>query len=766
MRSSSIFSASARVAAALLAAGSLLASPRAGVAGETARLTEALAPIAGVVEDEVRAGHIPGAVVVVGHQGEVVFRGAYGARALTPSRRAMTVDTVFDLASLTKVVATTTAVMQLMDAGALDLDDPVARYWPAFAASGKQRITVRQLLSHGSGLPAGLSRPPNGSARRSVLARVAAQPPLAAPGARFEYSDVNFIVLGELVRRLGGLPLDRYCALRVFAPLGMGDTVFRPPASARERVAPTTRWGTVHDPIAYRMGGVAGHAGLFSTADDLARFAQMLLDGGRTADTQVLSSEAVALMTSVHSHAGDAIRRGLGWDLGLSFDPSWAAAGRRVFGHTGYTGTSLWIDPETRTYVIILTNRSHLPEHGDANPLRRRIAATVGTALVQVQRAQLLPLRTQTGIDVLAAEGFAPLVGKRVGLITNDAARDSAGRRTASVLHGAAGVTLVRLFSPEHGLAGDREGRVGSARDAETGLPVVSLYDGVKRPPDASLTDLDALVFDLQDAGARFYTYATTMAYAMEAAARRGLSFYVLDRPNPLNAAVVQGPVLEEGLQSFTGYFSLPVRHGMTVGELARLFNEEKRLGLDLRVVAMRGYRREQWFDETGLRWSAPSPNLRTLGAAFLYPGVGLLEGANVSVGRGTDTPFEVVGAPWIDGRALADYLTKRRIPGVRVEPIDFRPRADPFKGETCHGVRILLEDRQRVDMPELGVEIASALYLLAPARFDLDATTSMIGARWIVAALKAGTDPRSIARRWQASLDRFFSLRSPWLIY
>jgi uncharacterized protein YbbC (DUF1343 family) len=256
------------------------------------------------------------------------------------------------------------------------------------------------------------------------------------------------------------------------------------------------------------------------------------------------------------------------------------------------------------------------------------------------------------------------------------------------------------------------------------------------------------------------------MAYAMEAAAAKHIPFYVLDRPDPISAEVVQGPVLDADLRSFTGYFPLPVRYGMTIGELAQLFNAENKIGADLHVVKMRGYRRAQWYDDTGLRWVAPSPNLRSVREAALYPGVALVEGANVSVGRGTETPFEVVGAPWIDDEALASYLNRRSIGGVRFEPVNFRPVEQPFADRVCHGVRLVLLDRTVLDTPRLGIEIAGALHRLHPRQFQLDRTLGSIGARSVLAAIGDGEDPREIAHRWQASLEKFLAVRAKYLLY
>ncbi len=755
----------------MLVLGAALVRASAAPAGNAGRpppgeVRRALEAVAGVVDEEIGAGRIPGAVVLVGHDGEIVYRRAFGARQTVPERQPMTDDTIFDLASLTKVVATTTAVMQLVERGDLHLDAPVARYWPAFGGNGKRRITVEELLTHRSGLRADIDLRSSWSGYREALTRIAAERPLRPPGSGFLYSDINFEVLGELVRRVSGQPLDVYCRARVFEPLGMRDTGFRP-AARSAGIAPTTyvggrlRRGEVHDPTAQRMGGVAGHAGLFSTAGDLAVFAQMLLDGGAARGAQILKPATVRRMTRPQGSAAPP-RRGLGWEIG-------SRLGSASYGHTGYTGTSLWIDPATRSFVVLLTNRVHPDDRGDARPIRQRVAALASEAFTSgLARSFAADGRSavESGVDVLVSERFARLAGSRVGLITNESGVDSTGRRTIELLESAPGVQLVALFSPEHGLGADREGEVGSGREPSTGLPVHSLYGAVKRPTTAMLRGVDVLVFDVQDAGVRFYTYVTTMAYAMEAAAEHGLPFYVLDRPDPISAAVVQGPVLDRDLRSFTGYYPLPVRYGMTIGELARFLNAENAIGADLRVIEMRGYRRAQWHDETGLRWVRPSPNLRSVDQAALYPGVALVEGANVSVGRGTDAPFEVVGAPWIDGAALASYLNGRSVAGVRFEPFDFTPAEQPFRAALCHGVRLRLLDRQRLDAPALGVEIASALRRLYGGVFDLGATLGMIGDRATLEAIGRGEDPRSIVRRWQGPLEQFSALRAKYLIY
>ena len=760
-------------------------------AGRDALLLEQrLAPLADIVAKAIREGKTPGAVVLVGQGGTIVYRRAFGFRSLAPTKVPMTGDTVFDLASLTKPIATAVAVMQLAEQGLVNIDDPVYRYWPAFEANGKQHITVRQLLTHYSGLKPDLSMRPAWTGYQTAMRKIIAGRPVFPPGRVYVYSDVNFEALGELVRLVSGLPLDEYCEQNIFKPLGMKDTGFHPLRGLQDRIAPTrfayntVLCGKPHDPSCYRMGGVSGHAGLFSTADDLARFAQAFLNGGRLNDVSILKPETVAQMTSPQSPPGKT-PRGLGWDL----EPAFLSASNEItqtpaYGHLGYTGTALWIDPLTKTYVIVLTNRVYPNDKGDVKALRADIKDTVSKALAPLPlesvtaRAASFDGSTEeskknpgqrgllTGIDVLEAQEFQALSGKRVGLITNHTGLDSQGRSTIDLLYGAPGVKLVAIFSPEHGLFGREDSKVSSGTEPVTGLPVYSLYGETTGPTDSMLEGLDALVFDVQDAGTRFYTYISTMGYAMEAAAKKGIDFYVLDRPNPINALLVEGPVLDQDLKSFTGYFPLPIRHGMTVGELAGMFNAENGTGAKLHVILMQGYSRGLWYDETGLTWVSPSPNLRSLTEETLYPGVALVEGANVSVGRGTDTPFEIVGAPWIHGRELSRYLNNSGIAGVTFAPLTFKPKADRYKGNVCKGVRITLLDRQSLNSASLGIGLVQALYRLYPKLFRIDKTLDLVGRRDVINAIKSGQDSRDLASLWQPSLERFLALRSRYLLY
>ena len=748
-------------------ASAAVATLLSGLRGATAQapvIEERLGSLSAIVEREISLHHVPGAVIIAGDANGVFYRRAFGNRLLAPEATPMVADAIFDLASLTKVIATTTAVMQLSQSGLIDLDARVVRYWPAFGAHGKDQITIRQLLTHMSGLRPDIQSSAMWFGEQQALKQIVSDHTVSPPGSRFLYSDLNFIVLGELVQRITGKTLDIYTTKNIFGPLGMQDTGFNPESAKRGRIVPTDsqgavlRWGKVQDPTAYRMGGVAGHAGLFSTADDLARFAEMLLGHGSRGGVRVLASETVAQMTEVVGLPGG-IKRGIGWDIASDYDSGMAEAfGAGSFGHTGYTGTSLWIDARAGVYLIILASRLYPDDHGDIRPLRTGVATAIAAAY---RTPGVVP-----GIDVLEGKEFLPLRGMTIGLLTNQTGRDLAGHRTIDVLAHAPNVHLAAIFSPEHGLNADREGNIPSDTDAVTGLPVYSLYGGDRRPLASMFAGLDAVVVDLQDAGARFYTYPTTVAYLMEEAAKHHIKIVILDRPNPVAAAGVKGPVLEPGFESFTGYFNMPVQHGMTLGELASMFNAEKHIGSDLSVIAMQRYRRDSWYDQTGLPWIKPSPNLRSIAEAILYPGLGLIEGTNISVGRGTATPFEIAGAPWIDGMELAAYLNARAIPGVRFESVQFKPESDRYAGQLCSGIRINVTDRGALDAPLLGVEVGAAIHRLYPAKWSIAPMRAALGSRASFDALQNGDDPRMIAAGWLQDIQRFQIVRAKYQFY
>ena len=746
------------------------------------------------MERAVQDGLIPGGVVLIGHNGQVVYQKAYGSRALIPHREPMTLDTIFDAASLTKVIATTPAIMRLFEQGQIRLNDPVTKYLPEFQG-GHSDITIRNLMTHFSGLRPDLDLKPAWSGYETGIQRALIDKPTAPPGAHFVYSDINFILLAEIVHRLTGKGLSEYTYENIYEPLGMHETMFLPPASLRPRIAPTEinpatgqpLRGEVHDDTARYMGGVTGNAGVFTTAADLAKFAQMMLDDGQGNGVRLFSAAAVQKFTTPQSPADQPILRGLGWDI----DSPYSSNRGELFpigsyGHTGFTGTSMWIDPFSHSYVIVLTNAVHPHRGHSITALRSRVAtiaaASFGIVAPSVKltgynetivgpglHREVQPkAAVLTGLDVLAEDNFAALRGKRIGLITNQTGVSREGRRNVDLML-AAGIQVTVLFSPEHGLAGAEDrSDISDTKDPASGLPVFSLYQASsRRIQPAMLDNVDALVFDIQDVGARFYTYSCTMLYSMEEAARKNLPFFVLDRPNPITGVHTEGPLLDADLQSFTGCFEIPVRHGMTLGELAGLANGERKLGLDLHVIPMRGWDRGDWFDATGLPWVDPSPNMRSLNAAILYPGLALLEASpNYSVGRGTDSPFELIGADWIHGRELANFLNSRFIPGVRMYPIRFRPGSSNFSGKTIDGVRFVVTNRDTFDSTRLGLELGHALNKLYPGKIAWQENRFLVGNRRVLGEMKDGIDPGTILQEMENSLSGFIQQRERYLLY
>jgi uncharacterized protein YbbC (DUF1343 family)/CubicO group peptidase (beta-lactamase class C family) len=752
------------------------------------------------VAQAVKDGNIPGAVVLIGHDGKVVYRKAFGMRSLEPTREPMTVDTIFDLASLTKCVATTTSMMKLFQDGRFRLNDPVSKYLPEFAQNGKEDVTIRELMTHFSGFGPDLDLKEAWSGRDTAFAMAMREKPAYPPGSRFLYSDINFETLGFLVEKISGMPLNEFARTSVFVPLGMKDTGFLPSSDLLPRIAPTQYdedhkmlRGIVHDPTARRMGGVAGHAGLFSTADDLSKYAQDLL-----IDHKILTGLTVEKMSTPQQPPMATSERGLGWDIDSPFSTN---RGELLpvgsFGHTGFTGTSLWIDPITKTYVILLTNAVHPDGKGSVVSLRTRLATAVVQSLHlsmdEQQKLQLTRITgyneslmasrrvtsrngdVKTGIDVLESNAFRELHADgqnpiRIGLVTNQTSVDSHGQRTADVLAHTPGLKLTAIFSPEHGIAGKLDTTdIANGNDPATSVPVYSVYgdsDAKRRPTDAALASVDMIVYDIQDIGVRFYTYESTLGYFLEAAAKSGKEIVVLDRPNPVNGTYVQGPVADTGRESFVSYWQTPVRHGMTIAELARMFNTERSIGAKLTVVPMQGWIRGDWFDSTGLVWINPSPNMRNVTEAVLYPGLGMIEGGNISVGRGTDTPFEIVGAPWIDAVTLAHYLNARDLSGVRFVPTNFTPASSEYADKQCGGVNIVLTDRNALDSPELGLEISSALQHLYPDQYKVGSIDGLVRNKATLDAIVAGQDPRRVADDWSESLDHFATIRAKYLLY
>jgi SSS family transporter len=891
---------------------------------QTTKPTPDFTQVSRLVNDAIAEHKLPGAVVVIGHNNQVVFHHAYGNRKLAgepgidgkPSpAEPMTEDTIFDMASLTKDLATATSVMQLYEAGKIaSFDDPIEKYLPDFNPAQdpqRSRVTLRMLLTHFSGEQPdvdlkdawGLAAPDRAEGFRRALTT-----PLAGtPGAKFVYSDINFILLGVLVEKLSGQREDTYVAEHIFKPLGMehtrylpidkacgprvitGTSISLPPGPLKlnadglcnldgwfttvliPNVAPTAHddeskvhpelnpdfdhllRGTVHDPTTRRMGGVAGHAGVFSTAHDVSLFASALLEKLlhntgpfplKQSTLQLMAQPEepgrapgdLAAANAAEQHeiaAGEkspaspllapeypAIKgkdlRGFGWDIDTAFSkPRGRIFPIGSFGHTGFTGTTLWMDPGSDTYVVLLANAIHPRGNPPISTLRGEVATAAAQALGLSQKPVILSeapepregakskdpenssttsaaqsisttntqSHTLTGIDVLESTHFAALNGlHHIAVLTNQNGLDSAGHRTIDILASLTPNTqhLTTIFTPEHGLSGvlDQD-RVASTTDAATHLPVISLYgpkDSDKRPSHDQLKDLDAVVIDLQDAGVPFWTYESVLGYFLEAASREQTEFHhqlmivVLDRPNPVGGLAAQGPIVDVGRESYVAYTQVPIRHGLTFGELARYIVASKHLDAHLTVVPMQNWQRSMFWSDTGLPWINPSPNLRSPTAAILYPAIGLIETTNISVGRGTSHPFSYFGAPYINATDVTAALTARNIPGVNftaaTEAIIEDANHYPFHGQTIPAVRVTATDPAALDTPELGIEILSTLHRLYPTQFLLEKSMTNLVNRATVDAIARGDDPRTIAASWQPALTQFRAACSPILLY
>ena len=723
-----------------------------------------------VVRKAVAKANPAGAVLHVESGGKKMTM-VEGQRAVVPDKEAMTEDTIFDAASLTKVVATLPSILILMEQGKIELGAEARRYIPEM----RSNITIRHLLTHTSGLKPGIPKEPAWTGYEAGIARAVELEPDGPPDRFFRYSDINFILLGEIVRRVSGVRLDEFAAKNVFEPLQMSSTRFLPPDDWNARIAPTEKdennvmlRGVVHDPTSRRMGGVTGHAGLFTTAGDLAKYARMILNDG----AGVLKPETVKLMTTPQTVATVFERRGLGWDIDSAFSrPRGKTFPLGSFGHTGFTGTSLWIEPQTKTSIVFMSSRLHPNGKGSVRDLYEEIGTAAAKGMTFVSSGPPWPRDEKevptvlNGIDVLARRKFADLKGLRIGLITNQTGIDAQRRSSIDLLAAAPEVKLKKLFSPEHGIRGelDQE-KIGNTKDKKTGLPVLSLYGEQRAPTSAQLADLDALVFDIQDIGCRFYTYIGTMRLCMEAAARAKKPFFVLDRVNPIGGIEQEGPsAVDEEKQTAT--HQIPLRHGMTAGELAAMMNAERSIGCDLKVIPVEGWRRGMLFDQTGLPWINPSPNMRSLTAAQLYPGIGLLE-FSVSVGRGTDTPFEVIGAPYVNDLRLAHELNKLGLPGVQFTPVRFTPATSVFKNEACGGVRIAITDRGALRPAQIGIAITCTLQRLYPGSFALDKVNTLLNRSASIQAIRSGASWTKITEAWRDEAANFTERRKAFLRY
>lgn len=766
--------------------------------------------IAGIAD-----GAAPGASLAVGRHGQVVHMRGYGRIDTPLGAAAVTDSTRYDMASLTKVVATTTAAMILEEEGLLNIDRPVHTYLPEFNAPDKAAITVRHLLAHNGGLRSGgpLWRDPRGAG--AFLQAINERPVAYTIGDSTVYSDWDLILVGAIVERITGERLDAFLQKRVWGPLGMRETGFNPlasgplPAGAACTVAASTTHplltqiaatemdtvyrrrqihGIVHDENACALGGVAGHAGLFSSARDLAVFASMLLNNGSYNNVRILRPQTIARWTARQTVK---YSRALGWDTPAQGSSAGRFFSPRAFGHTGFTGTSMWMDPEKGIYVVLLTNRVN-PTRANMKhePLRRVLADAVQEAVLDAPVVEWQPRTTAQsavpvtpGADRLFGD-FAHLIrGKRVALVSNHSGRLADGTHLADALHRHPDVKLMALFGMEYNIRSNdysaaRDGEVST--DPETGVTKYNLYGEHHKPTPQSLDSVDVIVFDIQEVGARFYEHINILGFVMEAAAERNINVVVLDRPNPLTGNKVDGFVTDpEFLFRFGSYGPVPVVHGMTMAELARFYNGERLLRggvtAKLYVVPMLGWRRSMWFEQTGLPWRKPSPNLLTHASLLAYAGTCIFEALNLSEGRGTDHPFEYIGAPWLDNNAAVALLNKLELRGVTFEAVEFTPQQMPYHGrppelagELVKGIALKVSNPNVFDPYKAGVSILWAVNKLHADKLVWnDAVLERLTAtRRLKSMILAGKTPEEIFESWRAEVAAFRVRSAPYRMY
>jgi uncharacterized protein YbbC (DUF1343 family)/CubicO group peptidase (beta-lactamase class C family) len=671
------------------------------------------------VERSIAAGEMPGAVLLVGKGDEILYFRAYGEQS---EGVALERDALFDAASLTKPLVTALAVLLLAEEGKIDLDDKVSDVLPV---TWQSDCTIKQLLTHHSGLPAGLRT-------EDFPEKLLQTKPQHPPGSRFLYSDVGYLLLGRLVELESGLTLDQFFDQRIATPLSLPDATFTPDPT---RSVPTfgVEPGTVHDPRSRKVNGIAGHAGLFVSAEDVHRLLVGL--------PEVLGPEFLKLYWEQQQGG-----RTLGLDSETRFSSPRGArfSPRTSAGHTGFTGTSFWWDRPSGLHIVLLASRLHPDNKGNVIPLRQALSTKVAE--------YYLGFQVRTGLDQLVASDFELLQGKRVGWVLNHTSRDRTGRHTLEILPEEPKFELRALFTPEHGLEGVRDEKIEHGFHSELGVPIFSLYGETRRPKKEWFENLDVLVFDLQDVGVRYYTYISTLKYCLEMAKETGTTVLVLDRPNPLGGVVVDGH--RASVFSFICCDSLPLVHGMTVGEVAPFLNRE--IGANLMVEKMDGWRREMTWQDTGLPFLSPSPNLAELEAVDLYPVLGQLEWGELSVGRGTRSPFRVIGAPYIkDPLGLAKELQQ----ALKEYPLTFRPRqfipeSSKFEGQVCGGVEI--EATGPLNQPAVaGLKIAQLLVRRYPEHFHLKDLARHLGTADVETLV--GTDPGVV--EWR-------NTRRPYLLY
>lgn len=717
--------------------------------------------IRAALERAVKEAKAPGAVACVGQGDNRLFLGAADYRALVPEKEAATVDTVYDVASLTKVIATTTAVMLLRDQGVLRLDQPVSAFIPL---PNLDKITLRHLLTHTSGLPAWGALYTEISGRLAYIERIAATPLEAPPGTTRTYSDLGFILLARVVEQAAQEQFDVFCKTHIFEPLKMTDTMFNPPEELRPRCAPTEQSevrgrlirGEVHDDNAFAQGGISGHAGLFSTAADLERFCRALMDG-RIVSLQTLDDMTRPGQVPCYPW------QGLGWWLDPCAD--WANGflpSRTAMGHTGWTGTSIWMDRANTLYAILLSNTCHPSKRRrDNKELRRRFYTPIAAASYPDST------NAQTGLDKALRNQFNAFRGRRLALLSNSAALDQVGRPILDTLALCDFLQLRYIYSPEHGFTGSAEaGAKVASRGGPT--PVISLYGDRKKPSAEELRQVDLFVVDLPDIGARYYTYMATMKDCMEACAAHKVPMLVLDRPNPLGGVVLEGP-LPDKYDSPVCSAPIPIRHGMTLGELALFFKRHffAKSGLKLDIQAADNWWRELQFDACALPWVPPSPNIPTPDTALMYIGTCLFEGVNMNEGRGTKTPFLVCGAPWLRPVDVLKKIPEETRSGIVLKPVIYMPKSIPGKASSpvyqdklCQGITFKITDRQVARPFTTAIALISAIQHCHPELEWKPFFDTLAGGPWLREQLQAGRSALDIAESIRGDLAAFDAAR------
>lgn len=710
----------------------------------------------------VQLAEVPGAVLCVGDLDTTYFLGAHGDRQLIPDRAPSQNETLYDLASLTKVVCTATAIMQLRDQDRLSLDQPVTDFIPIpeFRA-----MTLRHLFTHTSGLVPGFWYYKTMTTFEEMMEHYADEGIKHPVDYHHDYSDVGFMLLGKVVEISSGQTLDHYFQQHIATPLQLTRTRFTPPEDWKANTAPTEDdrnfrnqliHGVVHDENAYALGGVSGHAGLFSTAGDLAKFCRGLLEG------LLLSNDTLREMTTL------GIKplypwQGLGWQIdpwltkSTGFLPS-----RTAFGHTGWTGTSMWLDREKGLFTVLLSNSCH-PDRNtrDNTTLRREVH-------IAIAREFYTTTNTHSGLDRIIRENFSRIQGKRIALLTNHAAVDQTGRHILDALAECPDLRLIRLFSPEHGIRGQAE--AGEKVDGqESPVPVTSLYGTRKAPTPAELNDIELFVVDLQDIGVRYYTYMATMKNCIEACAKARVPILILDRPNPLGGVTLEGPIAQE-TESLVSCSEIPARHGMTMGELGLWFAQR-----DLRphrpnitINYLDSWQPQRLFPQISLPWRAPSPNMPSFETALVYVGTCLIEGTNLNEGRGTDTPFLIFGAPWLDAAGIIDAIPPELTPGLTLTAEAYTPRSIPgkatspkFQDQECQGIRIAIQHPKAVRAFRTTLALIIAIRERHPGALEFTQMFRLLaGGPDLLNRIEAGESAQFITETYAAQLSKFDNVR------